>query len=569
MPKVGFDITVTRNGARETRPYASPIVSLGAARESDIVVPSAPNHWAIVAHDDNGPLLRVLGSGQVHRLRPDDITNVDGVGIEITNYSLDTGGLSLGRLAERLANAEKPDEALRQLLRDLLEVTRADGGAVLLKEGAEHVVAVAETAKGKQLEGAETLLSHSIVTDVLHRGRPIAVRDAFEHAPYSLSTSVIALRLRSVICAPMVSGQTVIGAIFLGKRNVDPFSDATVVELQAIAAMAVPLLIQMRRIMDRGTSQSDELLVGECEPMQHVRKLVTRLASSDLAVLIQGDTGTGKERVAQGIHAASPRRDRALIALNCAAVPESLLAAELFGSKRGAYTGAVADRKGKFELAHGSTLFLDEVGDMPLSMQAALLRVLEERTVTRLGDDVVRPVDFRLIAATHRNLDDAVREGRFREDLLFRIREVTVELPSLAQRGDDILLLGQLFLNEAARQFGTGNLSLSRAAQETLLHYAWPGNVRELRSTMRRAAVLCEKGTVEPAHLQLGPSTPRSQPPITQTGLKAERPLADAREEFTERYVRAAVEQHGGNREAAASSLGISLRSVYRYLGGN
>ncbi len=264
--------------------------------------------------------------------------------------------------------------------------------------------------------------------------------------------------------------------------------------------MALPLLAQLRRA--RVAGPVDELLVGES--LEAVRELVRRVAPSDLSVLILGETGTGKEVAARAVHAASPRASTPMIALNCAAVPESLLAVELFGCKKGAYTGAVSDRKGRIEAADGSTLFLDEVGDMPVPMQVALLRVLEEKAVTRVGENVERPVDFRLVAATSKDLDEEVEAGRFRKDLLYRLRELAVVLPPLRDWRDDVLLLARLFLRQAEQQLGLRARRLSPAAEKALARHAWPGNVRELRAVMRRASILCDGDAI-----RAGRSLPR------------------------------------------------------------
>jgi DNA-binding NtrC family response regulator len=278
-----------------------------------------------------------------------------------------------------------------------------------------------------------------------------------------------------------------------------------------------------------------------------------------------------------------------LIAINCAAVPATLLDAELFGYKRGAFTGAIADRAGLIEAAHGSTLFLDEVGDMPLPMQAALLRVLEQREVRRLGETEPRAVDFRLIAATHRDLVADVAAGRFREDLLFRLQEMRIDVPPLRDRGEDVLLLARAFLRQAEAQLGLLAHGIAADAIDVLLRYPWPGNVRELKAAMRRAAILAEGSTVRADDLQLAappaprPATPPSgmqailRPPTPPGGTAqlpkladlgdTARTLADARDDYVRRYVAAVLERCGGNREAAARELDIGVRTLYRYLG--
>jgi DNA-binding NtrC family response regulator len=370
------------------------------------------------------------------------------------------------------------------------------------------------------------------------------------------------LKLRSVLCVPMRLGSRVLGAVYLGKKQGE-FSEAQASDLKVLATMALPLLAQLRRLVDRSFHPVDELLVGDSQAMAQLRELVRRVAPSDLSVLVLGETGTGKEVTARAIHASSPRASRPMIALNCAAVPESLLAVELFGCKKGAYTGAVADREGRIEAADQSTLFLDEVGDMPLPMQVALLRVLEEKAVTRVGENEERSVDFRLVAATSKDLDAEVEAGRFRKDLLYRLREMAVTLPPLRTRGPDVLLLSQLFLRQAESQLGLSSRKLAKGTEALLVSHSWPGNVRELRAVMRRASILCDGLEIRPQDLQLD-AVPRASEQAVEGSL--DQPLEQARDAFVIRYVSAVLDRHNGNREAAAAQLGISVRSLYRYL---
>jgi DNA-binding NtrC family response regulator len=268
-----------------------------------------------------------------------------------------------------------------------------------------------------------------------------------------------------------------------------------------------------------------------------------------------------------------------MIAINCASVAPTLLDAELFGYRKGAFTGAMADRIGLIEAADGSTLFLDEIGDMPLAMQAALLRVLEQREVKRLGDNVPRPVDFRLVCATHRDLEAEVAAGRFRSDLLFRLREVTLEIPGLAERDDDIVLLAHAFLRQAEGQLGLALHTLTDDAQAALRAHPWPGNVRELKATMRRVAVLADSKLIRAVDLGFTPSAAPVRKTTTEdpSGLRAWldatiapgapiQPLGSLRDELVKRYVELAVERCDGDRDAAAKALEIGVRSLYRYL---
>jgi len=325
-------------------------------------------------------------------------------------------------------------------------------------------------------------------------------------------------------------------------------------------------------------------LVGVSQAMQRVFKLVGTVASSDVTVLIQGETGTGKELVARAIHLHSRRLGKPFVPVNCAAVPKDLLESELFGHERGAFTGAVATRRGKFEQAHGGTLFLDEVGEMAGALQTKILRSLQERVTERVGGEQAIPVDVRVLAATNQDLAAAVRERRFREDLFYRLNVVTIQLPPLRERMEDVPFLVAHFLRVAAEEAGREPPEVSPAAMDLLLAYRWPGNVRELENVIKRATVFARGGAILPEHL---PEALRGQgtegrtpaPPLTQPlrGLLAA--LGKERDGQLYEHVLALVERPlleavlarcGGNQVRAAAILGINrntLRKKMRALG--
>ncbi len=305
-------------------------------------------------------------------------------------------------------------------------------------------------------------------------------------------------------------------------------------------------------------AEADEL-VSSSEAMRQVFKRIGLVAGSDATVLILGETGTGKELVARSLHRSSARAGRAFVAVNCAAIPADLMESELFGHVRGAFTGAISDRAGRFREAEGGTLFLDEIGDMPLSTQAKILRVLQEREIVPVGGSGVLPVDVRVVAATHRDLPAAVRAGRFREDLWYRLQVVPLVLPPLRERPGDILQLAEHFL----RLIGGGTPKrLSPAAVRLLLAHAWPGNVRELRNTMERAALLSHGAFIEAEHVGLE-ATPSAAggPDIDWTGSMAQA-VARVEREMIVRALAAAL----GNRAEAARRLGLSRQQLYRKL---
>ncbi|MCA8925122.1 MAG: sigma-54-dependent Fis family transcriptional regulator [Planctomycetes bacterium] len=307
-----------------------------------------------------------------------------------------------------------------------------------------------------------------------------------------------------------------------------------------------------------------EELVGESAPMRKLRGLLERIAHADAAVLIRGATGCGKELVARAIHRRGPRADQPFVAVNCAAIAESLLESELFGHTRGAFTGADTARQGLLQRASGGSLLLDEIGDMPLALQAKLLRVLEEKTVRPLGSDKEVPIDVRILAATHCDLEEAVRDGSFREDLLYRINVLQVPVPPLRERGTDVLLLAQRFVDVFATRNGKQVSGISRAVEEKLLDYDWPGNVRELRNCIERAVVMTrhEKLVVEdlPRKIQRFRS---SEGLINAPDDPAELVALDQVERH---YILRVLETVGWNKAHAARILGINRKTLYRKL---
>ncbi len=302
-------------------------------------------------------------------------------------------------------------------------------------------------------------------------------------------------------------------------------------------------------------------LVGRSPQIQRVIEMISRVAGTDTTILIEGESGTGKELVARAIHGESPRADRPFVAINCGALPETLLESELFGHIRGAFTGATATKKGLFEEADHGTLFLDEIGDTSTATQIKLLRVLQEREIRRVGSNAPIRIDVRLLAATHQNLEALVREARFREDLFYRLNVVTISVPPLRERREDIPLLATHFLEAAAKRLGKPAPALSQEAMTLLLEYPWPGNVRQLENAIERAVLMAGGDVIFPGDLP--PGLLRNAPP-DQGGAP---PSRVARLEEVERdHILNTLEELGWNQARAAEVLGIGRNTLWRKL---
>ncbi|MFT7640697.1 MAG: DNA-binding NtrC family response regulator [Pirellulaceae bacterium] len=374
---------------------------------------------------------------------------------------------------------------------------------------------------------------------------------------------------RTLLCVPLFgqSGE-LFGAFEMINKIDGSFTDddeSALVELATHAAIALENTQQVEQLIKTRNqiaeqSAGEVQLIGQCPAVEALRSTVQRVANTDLAILVLGENGTGKEVVSQMIHYLSRRRHEPLVAVNCAAMTETLLESELFGHEKGAFTDAHDTRIGKFELASGGTLFLDEIGDMSLSGQAKLLRVLEEKIVVRVGGSTNIHTDARVVAATNQNLTEMVREKRFREDLYFRLNVVTLDIPALRQRGEDIIVLAEHFLRNFCIKARRKPPKFSAAAKKRLLGHAWPGNVRELRNLMERLAYLSAGDKVDAEDLAFILSPNAEGPAMFSWDL----PLADATKSFQVEYIKKLVEQSRGNMTETAKRLGLHRSNLYR-----
>jgi transcriptional regulator with GAF, ATPase, and Fis domain len=497
------------------------------------------------------------------------------------------GVRKLFSFSEKLISRTNVNELLEAMLDSVVELTHAERGLLLLIEGSEAsadaanrpapttreastdkrlVVRASRNMRREAITDAEGKISDSIVRQAIEQARPVMVSDALADTTFGKSESVLALKLLSVMCVPMVSQGEVIGALYVGNDHIKHLFDKSQLDLLVIFASQASLILQNAMLLSALRADKAKLvaelrdkkfgeIIGACPGMLEVFRKLSKVAPTDISVLITGETGTGKELIAREIHRRSSRADGPFVTINCGAIPENLIESELFGHVKGAFTGAIASRPGRFQSADKGTLFLDEIGELPLNLQVKLLRALQERVVVRVGDSRPEKVDIRVVAATNRTLEDEIRTGNFREDLYYRLNVVNIWLPPLRDRGDDVLIIAKALLTKYADELGSAVRGFSPAALASIKKYAWPGNIRQLENRIKKALVLCDEALLSPEDLDLGPG---AESPIL--------PLEKAKEDFQRRYVLEVLERNNGNRTQTARDLGVDPRTIFRYL---
>ncbi len=461
-------------------------------------------------------------------------------------------------------------EALLQAMAEAAtELLSADRASIFLWDKANRAL-VGRPALG--VEGAELRIpdDQGIVGQVVRSGEPRRAGGGAEDDQIARSVDAeTGYHTQTVLCVPLiVPDGKCLGAFEVLNKQAGRFSEedqGALQELAAHAAVALANTQQFEELLTKHQRFVEEAaagvqLIGDSPAIEALRATTQRIADTDLAILILGENGTGKEVVARCIHHLSRRRDQPLVAVNCAALTETLLESELFGHEKGAFTDAHDTRPGKFELASGGTLLLDEIGDMSLSGQAKLLRVLEDKIVVRVGGSRPIHTEVRILAATNQDLAQLVREKKFREDLFFRLNVVSLELPPLRERGPDIHLLAEFFLTSFCQTMGRRTPAFSAAAKQRLLQHRWPGNVRELRNLMERVAYLSSGKRVEVADL----SFINAGGELTAQGHDLSSTLAAASREFQQQYIRQMIEATQGNMSQAAQRLGLHRSNLYR-----
>jgi two-component system, NtrC family, response regulator HydG len=475
---------------------------------------------------------------------------------------------ALLRLATKVGGIRSREALQWQLLGFIFEVVPAERGAVMFFDGSGEISA---TAAWDRVRGPQHVvpINHSLVERVL-RERTAFLESDLSDRPSRLDKDKTATQQgRSVLCVPLLGSQKALGVIYLEGASPSEQLDKNHLQVAeavaGIAALALDNLrdwelLQQENQFLRAEVNVEHDMVGASARMREVFEFIRRVAPSDSTVLIQGESGTGKELVARAIHRNSPRAQLPFVAVNCAAITETLLESELFGHERGAFTGAIAQKKGKVEIANGGTLFLDEIGELAPALQAKLLRVLQEREFERVGGTRAIGLDIRLIAATNRNLAEAMESGSFRRDLYYRLNVVGVFMPALRERREDIPLLAKHFIAKCGRKGNPRMRAISPEAHACLANYDWPGNVRELENAIERALVLGSGEALLPDDLPEA-ILEGGAPTIDQTGT-----YHGALKESKKQLVLQALEQSKGSYTEAAKLLGIHPNSLLRLI---
>lgn len=476
---------------------------------------------------------------------------------------------SILKISLSLSAVHETEPLLELIAREATRLLDCDRASIFIWDKDHHEV-VACPALGVEGNSLRLPDSTGVVGEVIHSGKTLRVDDAYNDTRFSRKVdSASGYKTRNLLCGPLYgSDKKLLGAFEVINKNSGSFSED---DERALADLSLQVAVALQNTREREsllrshhqlTEQVAKgvTIIGDSPAMQAMRSTIRRLAATDLPVLILGESGTGKEVVAQALHYQGPRASRPFIAVNCAALTETLLESELFGHEKGAFTDARDMHRGKFEIAEGGTIFLDEIGDMSLGGQAKLLRVLEQKVITRVGGSQSIPINARVIAATNAHLADSVRAKKFREDLYFRLNVVTLDLPSLRDRAEDIMPLAEHFLASFAIQARRANLQLSAEAKRRLQAHNWPGNVRELRNLMERVAFLApgEKVEVDDLAFILSPEQQNVFEPSLDLGL------GEATNSFQQDFIRKAIKRVKGNMSEAARLMGLHRSNLYR-----
>ena len=506
------------------------------------------------------------------RLRPSDVLYLqpDKILSELPATSRLARNLNALLKISRVVHSIRDLDALQsEILALIFEVAPAERGAILLSGGSGKDFASVFARNRTATDDRPVRVSRTIARQVLDQGVAVLGSDIVGSENFSSVESLVISQVRSLLCVPLTVFDKVIGCIYLDSSNVSARFDEDnlqlVTAIAGISAVAVDNARHLDWLVQENLRLNTEInlehnLVGESARMKEVYQFLARVAPAESTVLVDGESGTGKELAARAIHHNSQRSDKPFVAINCAALTETLLESELFGHEKGAFTGAFAQKKGKLEVANGGVVFLDEIGELAPQMQSKLLRVIQEREFERVGGTRPISVNIRLIAATNKNLAECVKAGTFRQDLYYRLNVVSVTMPPLRERKDDIPLLASYFINKYAKKFKVKAKGLSEEARACLVNYDWPGNVRELENAIERALVLGSADLILPEDLP--ESVLERATPVGMNSAKYHASVKDVKKQL----ILTALEDARGNFTEAAKLLGLHPNYLHRLI---
>ena len=478
----------------------------------------------------------------------------------------------LREISQWVSSVLDPDQLLELIIDTAMRMMQARAGSLLLLDPRTRKLyfKVVIGERKEEVRKYELDVGQGIAGVVAEKGEPLLIQDVRKDPRWFKQISdSIGFQTRSIACVPMKAGNEIIGVVeIIDKEDGSPIQNEDMKLLTVFAELASLAITNARKIhqvQEENKDLKEEIwkkyqIIGESEALQKVVSDGFKVANSKTSTLILGESGTGKELLARLIHLAGPRKDKPMIILNCAALPETLLEAELFGYEKGSFTGAMAKKIGKFELADEGTLFLDEIGEMTQGMQAKLLGVLQEGVFYRVGGNVPISVDVRIISATNRDIETEVKEGRFREDLYYRLNVVQIHMPALRERKGDIALLVEYFLGIFKEERGCSHLIISEGAMQKMLEYQWPGNIRELRNALERAVVMGNGKEILSEDLPISGARP------SQNTMEVGMTLKEAEDNFKKEFIKLTLKHTDGNRSKAAKLMGIQRTYLSRLI---
>jgi transcriptional regulator with GAF, ATPase, and Fis domain len=593
-------VIVKELGAERTQPLTEAEILIGRSRQNHIKLvteQASRQHCRLLKTDRTYRLIDGGSSNGTYvngmRVGEKDLTEGDSISVgnavvvfhegepakagfklpDPANFQLPIDDRNVKILLRTIASAassENLDAFLCAAVDNVIEIAQAERGILFVREGGGELQPLVARDSAKNPLPELIGISRTIPKQVWDTRKPIFLLDTESEKAMVQSASVSLYHLRTIMCAPLRVGEKLLGVLYVDNHaKVREYSSTDLAIFEAVTNYLSLTMENLRSAQEakqrvdarrkalehenavlRTALENRRHLIGECPAMKSVYENLRKVAPTDATVLVLGESGTGKEAIAHVLHDLSPRSEQPFVVIDCAAIPETLLESELFGYEKGAFTGAVAQKQGKFEMANGGTLFLDEMGELSPNLQVKLLRALEQRAISRVGGIDPIPIDIRLVAATNRNLEDMVKQNKFRQDLYFRLKVVSVLLPPLRDRGEDILLLADFFLSEANTTNARTVKGYSEEARNAMRAHKWEGNIRELKHRVEQAVILTNNQFLSTEDLNLAVAD------------RSFRSLEAARDHFEKTYVVQALARNGFNVTRTAKEIDLSRQHL-------